>query len=181
MTKYDVKTINREMGCLHPVMRSVVRDVLLMCKAELMPFQVFEGYRTPQRQQHLYLHGRIPARSGKILTNNQAWESFHQFGLAVDFALVINQQFSFDLTEDLLWTRVREMGEMYGLEGQEGQPGHLQYATLEIAQLRKGIFPGGGDRSWEENLRRVLEGYPSLPASPSGKPASRRASESVAP
>ena len=178
-TKSDVKSINREMGLLHPVMRSAVYEVLMMCEAEMLPFQLFEAFRTPQRQHHLYLQGRIPSRPGKIVTGSDSWQSYHQFGLAVDFALVRNKEFSFDLTDEWMWTRLREIGEDYGLEGIENQPGHLQYATLEIAQLRKGSYPGGGDRSWEENLRQTLRGYPLT--SLAKAPASRNASESVTP
>lgn len=40
-------------------------------------FIPFETYRSPQRQQYLWTH--------TTSTKSQAWESAHQFGLAVDF------------------------------------------------------------------------------------------------
>lgn len=160
--KPDYKVIDRDPANLHPVMRSAVREVLLMCQAELLPFQMFEGFRSPQRQQHLYMQGRVPSRPGKILTQAKEWHSYHQYGLAADFALMVNGDFNFDTSpaNDWLWTRLREIGQDYGLEGIENQKEHLQYATLELAELQKGKFPGGGDRSWEENLRTALERYP---------------------
>ena len=159
----DVKTANRDLGYLHPVMRAAVVEVEGLCQNELMPFRMFEAFRTPQRQRHLWLQGRIQSRPGRVLTQAGAWESFHQFGLAADFVLVLDHEWVFDSMENShLWLRLREIGEIYGLEAHDAacRDGHLQLATFELGDLRKSIYPGGGDRSWEENLRHAIESYP---------------------
>ena len=48
-SKSDVKVVDRDPAKLHPVMRAAVREVELLCKSELLPFQMYEGFRTPQR------------------------------------------------------------------------------------------------------------------------------------
>jgi len=158
----DVNLIDADLGHLHPVMRFAVREVVMLCKAECLTFQMFEGFRSPQRQDHIYLQGRAPSRPGQILTQHRAWESYHQFGLAADFGMVVGSEWYFDMSpaNDLLWTRLREIGEDYGLESLEGEKGHLQYGGLEIDMLRKGSYPGGGDRSWEENLWATMGNFP---------------------
>jgi peptidoglycan LD-endopeptidase CwlK len=170
----DVKHIDRDLAKIHPVMRGAVCEVVLMCEAECLNFGMFEGFRSPQRQKHIYLQGRVQSRPGQIVTQHQAWHSYHQFGLAVDFALVVDGEFAFETPENYCqWIRLREIGEMYGLEGIEGEAGHLQYAGLELAQLRKGSYPGGGDPGWWENLRHALDSYPL--SVPPKAPASRNA------
>lgn len=171
-TKSDVKFVDRDWMKLHPLLRAALREVELTCQSELLPFHMFEGYRSPQRQRHLYLQGRVSSRPGRILTQAAAWESYHQFGLAADFALVVGTEWSFDTSpaNSLPWTRLREIGEMYSLEG--GDPGHLQCAGFELADLLRGCYPGGGDDSWWENLRRALESYPPRSVSRSERVAS---------
>jgi peptidoglycan L-alanyl-D-glutamate endopeptidase CwlK len=46
---------------------------------------VIESYRSYKRQQRLYDQGR--SMPGEVVTNAQAWQSYHQYGLAVDFAV----------------------------------------------------------------------------------------------
>lgn len=73
---------------LHPIMREPVSR--LVAAAAAMPFrvgmvegvfQLFEGYRSPERQQHLLTRTKS--------TKAGPWESAHQYGLAVDFAMAV--------------------------------------------------------------------------------------------
>src|SRR5690606_17709901 len=42
----------------------------------------FETMRTPERQTSMYEQGRL--RPGAVVTNAQAWQSWHQYGVATD-------------------------------------------------------------------------------------------------
>lgn len=145
---------------LHPLMRAAMQEVLRECEAESLPFRLFEGYRSPQRQASLYAQGRDPQHPGPVLTQAKPWESFHQYGLACDFVLFIGGKWTWDTSGqyDHYWQQLAEIGQLYGLEGLSWEKPHLQIATLELTQLQSGSFPGGGDASWERNLKAALMG-----------------------
>lgn len=44
---------------------------------------IYEGYRSPQRQDELYARGR--SLPGKIVTHAQGGQSFHNYGFAIDW------------------------------------------------------------------------------------------------
>jgi peptidoglycan L-alanyl-D-glutamate endopeptidase CwlK len=55
------------------------------CKKAGYQIEIFEGFRSPDRQQRLYNQGRVNAE--RVITYAKPWESWHQYGLAVDIAL----------------------------------------------------------------------------------------------
>lgn len=73
---------------LHPAMRPLAEKLVGRLYDAHMDgeiktlFRPFETYRSPFRQNQLYEQGRTIG--GKIVTNARAWESAHQFGLAMD-------------------------------------------------------------------------------------------------
>lgn len=76
-----------------------------------IPIAIFETFRTPQRQDQIYAQGRTT--SGKIVTQSKGWQSWHQYGVAVDIALLIDGRWSWDFdpkevskhfdTDKLIW------------------------------------------------------------------------------
>jgi len=46
-------------------------------------------YRTPEEQNQLYALGRT--KKGSKVTNSQAWQSIHQYGLAFDIVLLLDK------------------------------------------------------------------------------------------
>lgn len=77
--------INRNINDLHPLMRVAVNkfegDLLyldLLATGGKAGFKLFEGYRSPQRQDELL-------RTQPKVTKAAGWQSAHQFGLAVDY------------------------------------------------------------------------------------------------
>ena len=79
---------------LHPTFRTKAQAVVDACAQEQLPFRLFEGFRYPQRQQYLYEQGRT--RSGNKVTNARPWTSYHQYGLAADFVLYQDGQWSWE-------------------------------------------------------------------------------------
>ena len=88
----DPNSRRTDLDSLHPAMRDSVVHLLTRLDAEQIPFRLFEGFRSPWRQAWLYAQGRT--RPGAKVTKAKPWESYHQHGLAADFVLWLNNQWS---------------------------------------------------------------------------------------
>lgn len=92
---------------------------------ELMPwvpaFHAISGYRSVAEQNELHAQGRT--KPGKIVTNAKGGESFHNFGIAADFA--------FDTDE-------KAFGLQPGWELETYRP--LANAVTAIEELESGFF-----------------------------------------
>lgn len=64
--------------------------------AKNSPYQIIitQGYRSIEEQNRLYSQGRTT--SGKIVTNAKGGQSAHNYGLAFDFAPLINGKIDWD-------------------------------------------------------------------------------------
>jgi len=70
---------------LHPIVEEK-RDELVARSAEReIDIIITEGFRTIEEQDALYEQGR--STEGNIVTNARGGESYHNYGLAIDFAL----------------------------------------------------------------------------------------------
>lgn len=78
---YQCRDINK----LHPFVRDKVKELQAICLQKNIKLGISETYRTIERQDYLYEQGR--SREGIIVTNARGKEkqSYHQWGLAVDF------------------------------------------------------------------------------------------------
>lgn len=152
---------------LHPAIREAVRHLEISFNNEGLPFRVFEAYRSPQRQAWLYAQGRT--RSGNRVTDAQAWQSYHQYGLAVDFVLWLNNTWSWSDSGIYrrYWTRLHDLGRQVGLEPLSWEAPHLQVAGLRLADLQRGVYPDGGDDTWRDNLEAAAIGWHGEPEAPS--------------
>ena len=70
---------------INPEFASVISSVLHELAAQGYKPKVVSGFRSFEEQNYLYSLGRT--RSGSIVTNAEAGESWHNYGLAVDIAL----------------------------------------------------------------------------------------------
>jgi peptidoglycan LD-endopeptidase CwlK len=140
-----------DLGALHPILRESVAQLLASFQQENLPLQLYEGFRTPQRQAWLYQQGRT---FGSIITESDAWESYHQYGLAADFVLWVNGAWSWSTlgVNESRWKRLRELGKSVGLEPRAAELPHLQVSGLDLKNLKAGKFPPDGDDSWQDNL-----------------------------
>jgi peptidoglycan L-alanyl-D-glutamate endopeptidase CwlK len=155
-----------DMNRLHPEVRARVARVLARLAAAGIPFRVFEAFRSPQRQHYLWEQGRV--RPGAKVTNAGAWESLHQYGLAVDMVLFENGKWSWDDkgAKARWWTRMQEIGREEGLEPISWEAPHLQLAGAKLAALRAGRYPAGGDASWADNLAQAIYSWSGASAAP---------------
>jgi peptidoglycan L-alanyl-D-glutamate endopeptidase CwlK len=157
---------NRELNHLHPIFREKVNELSQKLSLEGIPFWLFEGFRSPQRQQYLYAQGRT--RPGNIVTYAKPWTSYHQYGLATDFVLYENGSWSWDTSGEKArwWERLHELGREQGMEPLSWEKPHLQLPGLDIATLRAGHYPPDGDEAWAENLEASIYSWSDLPPSP---------------
>ena len=78
-----LETANRDWGKLDQDFMQLVLYLLTRMEARGYPMTLLEGYRSPEQQTKL-------AAQGAHVTQARAWESKHQFGLAVDLAPIKN-------------------------------------------------------------------------------------------
>lgn len=148
-----------DLSVLHPALRDAVQKLMADLKDGKHPFELFESFRSPERQEYLFAKGR--SAPGRIVTNAPPWSSYHQYGLAADFVLKINGQWSWDTegANAAHWKALHELGRRHGLEPLSWEMPHLQLAGLRIGDLRAGLYPPFGDDSWAENLETAIEGW----------------------
>lgn len=151
---------------LHPAFRSRVLEVVRQLQAEGLPFRIFEAWRSPERQRYLYEQGRT--RPGAKVTNAQAWESYHQYGLAADLVLYENGAWSWETRgpRGAWWTRMHAIARAAGLEPLSFEMPHVQLAGTSTAALRAGRYPAGGDDAWSNHLAHAIYAWQGTPAAP---------------
>jgi peptidoglycan L-alanyl-D-glutamate endopeptidase CwlK len=94
-----------KLNLLHPKLRdlaiSCYNQAVAATPVGVHPY-VVATYRTFEESAALYAQGRTTP--GQIVTNAQPGQSYHNYGLAVDFGLIINGQVSYDV--DANWMTV---------------------------------------------------------------------------
>lgn len=88
---------------LHPSLRSEAMDLFLKINREVLTgnakMRVTCTHRSLSEQRALYDMGR--SKSGKIVTNARAGYSYHNYGLALDWCLIVNDKYaSWDMLGD---------------------------------------------------------------------------------
>ena len=78
---------------LHPAIRQTVIDTITELEANSFPstvqIRIVEGLRTIDEQNDLYAQGRT--KPGAIVTKAKGGSSYHNYGLAIDFALMYDK------------------------------------------------------------------------------------------
>lgn len=74
------------------------------------PVRIVEGYRSMERQAELYAQGRT--KPGNIVTNAKPGESFHNYGVAVDFVF---RKEGYNAS-DTLWKTLGTIGKKHGFK-----------------------------------------------------------------
>lgn len=75
------------------------------------PF-ITEAYRSFKRSDELYAQGRT--KSGSIVSNSKAGQSYHNYGMGIDYCLQINGKTSWKV--DANWRKVAEVFKKYGFD-----------------------------------------------------------------
>ncbi|GGG99763.1 peptidoglycan-binding protein [Mucilaginibacter phyllosphaerae] len=153
-----LKRIERhnDINQLHPIVRKAAVKVFVQLQSEGIPFRIYEAYRFPERQADLYAQGRT--KPGPIVTYAQPWSSYHQYGLAIDFVLFENGEWSWNDagSKAKLWSKMHELGTQEGLMRLGFETPHLQIMGTSSSALRSGVYPAGGDKLWYNNFMSAL-------------------------
>ena len=78
---------------LHPAIRQIVIDTITELETNSFPqtvqIRIVEGLRTIEQQNDLYAQGRT--KPGAIVTKAKGGSSYHNYGLAIDFAIMYDK------------------------------------------------------------------------------------------
>ncbi|ARI78390.1 peptidase [Halobacillus mangrovi] len=84
---------------LHPKVEEYKNELIATSKNKGIDIIITEGHRSVERQNKLYERGR--STDGSIVTYAKGGESFHNYGLAIDFALKLDDgDVAWDMTRD---------------------------------------------------------------------------------
>jgi peptidoglycan L-alanyl-D-glutamate endopeptidase CwlK len=100
---------------LHPALREEAGKIYAdICAAmpEGVVCRFTHTLRTFAEQDALHAIGR--SKPGKVVTNAKGGQSFHNYGLAIDFVLLVNGQVSWAIDKN--WLAVISIFESYGWE-----------------------------------------------------------------
>ncbi|OMD19946.1 hypothetical protein BJP48_31600 [Paenibacillus odorifer] len=146
------KSSKRLVG-LHPVVLAAATVLIERCYARGVPIVITQGLRTIAEQDALYSQGRT--KSGSIVTNAKGGYSYHNFGLAVDFVLLLpnGSSVSWDMNRDYNennikdWIEVVEEAKKLGFDwggdwtSFKDYPHFQMVFGLTLTQLRAGSKP----------------------------------------
>jgi len=107
---------------LHPVVWQAALRLIERSYAAGIPILITQGLRTIEEQNELYAQGRT--KPGQIVTNARGGYSYHNFGVAVDFCLLLpdGRNVSWDMTRDgngngkADWMEVVEIAKSIGFD-----------------------------------------------------------------
>lgn len=107
---------SRSLGDLHPKVQNMAFEFMKACKERDIEVLITCTYRTHEEQEYLYSLGRT--QPGKKVTNAKPGESFHNYGLALDFVPLRGGKPVWGTAgADLeLWTECGEIAEEIGFE-----------------------------------------------------------------
>ncbi|MFB3171272.1 M15 family metallopeptidase [Neobacillus sp. 179-C4.2 HS] len=137
---------------LHPVVRERSNQLIQQAADKGIVMVITDEFRSIDDQDRLYEQGRTV--SGNIVTNARGGESFHNFGLAIDFAIktpsadiIWDMQYDGNKNGNADWNEVVEMAKALGFEwggdwAQFKDYPHLQMNFgLTLADLQNGKRP----------------------------------------
>ncbi|KWX88960.1 hypothetical protein AMQ83_03485 [Paenibacillus riograndensis] len=152
LTQISNKSAPRLIG-LHPVVLAAVGALIDPCYACGVPILI--TLAVPQSAEHAppYAHGR--AKPGAIVTNARGGQSYHNYGLAVDFALLLpnGSSVSWDMARDgdndqtADWLEVVQQAKRLGFEwggdwtSLKDYPHFQMSFGLTLSKLRAGAQP----------------------------------------
>ncbi|UOE57501.1 MULTISPECIES: M15 family metallopeptidase [Bacillaceae] len=137
---------------LHPVVAEKKEELIAQAADKGINVVITQDFRSIEEQNALYEKGR--SAEGNIVTHAKGGESYHNFGLAIDFALMsVEGQVIWDMQYDgngnskADWMEVVEMAKDLGFEwggdwAQFKDYPHLQMDFgLTIWELQRGKWP----------------------------------------
>lgn len=126
---------------LHPKVRQEVDDIITKVEAGFptnIQVRIVQGLRTIAEQDALYAKGRTAP--GPKVTNAKGGSSYHNYGLAIDFALMYDKDNN-GTFEELSWNTTKD-GDKDGI---------VDWQEMVQAFLAAGWEWGGAFRTFRDN------------------------------
>lgn len=130
----NVETLPTE---LHPIVAEKVEILIEKTVAKKIEILITDDYRSFEEQDNIYDEGR--RTPGKVVTHAKGGESYHNFGLAVDFALQLeNGNVIWDIEYDgngngqSDWFEVAEIAKELGFQWGGDWRGFKDYPHLQM-------------------------------------------------
>lgn len=137
---------------LNPVVKEKSSQLIQQAAKKGIVVVITDGFRSFEDQNRLYQQGRTA--SGNIVTNAKAGESYHNYGLAIDFALktpsgnvIWDRQYDGNRNGKADWTEVVEISKSLGFQWGGDWAKFKDYPHLQmdfgltIADLQNGKRP----------------------------------------
>ncbi|ASN07477.1 peptidase [Virgibacillus necropolis] len=145
---------------LHPIVEKK-KDKLLEKTASIgIDVVITEKWRSNERQNKLYAQGRT--ENGNIVTHAEGGESYHNYGLAIDYAIrnendtiIWNISYDGNNNGEKDWFEVAEIAKDLGFEWGGDWRNFKDYPHLQmdfglsISQLQSGLRPTNEDKKEE--------------------------------
>lgn len=135
----------RAMGAVHPQLKALAIELIKRAYHEEINIRITAGHRTNAEQQRLYNQGRTTP--GNIVTNARPGQSIHNFGLAIDYVLVNEDDTNVSWVVNKQWRRVGAIGKQLGFQWGGDWTSFRDYPHLDLqrgmslANLRAGKLP----------------------------------------
>ncbi|WP_285767491.1 peptidoglycan-binding protein [Peribacillus sp. SI8-4] len=140
---------------MEAVVQASALELIERAYTEGIAVQISAGYRSLEEQAALYGQGRIYSYNGKnysdpgkpVVTNAKPGQSYHNFGLAIDFFIVSDDGRKAIWTVDSRWRRVAAIGKKLGFDWGGNWRTFKDYPHLEMTggltytQLQAGKKP----------------------------------------
>jgi len=140
---------------LHPKLRNEVMFLVNQANGQLTKhseIRITQTLRTFAEQDALYAQGRTTA--GKKVTNAKGGQSFHNYGLALDFCLLIDdKEISWDLKKDWDGDKIADWMEVVNIFRRAGWEWGGQWKFKDNPHFQK-VFGLG----WKEYLKKYNAG-----------------------
>lgn len=129
---------SRNIDDLHPHVAKLCRQFIAKCKESGIEVQIISTYRDNAKQNQIFAQGRT--KPGKIVTYARGGQSWHNYRLAFDFAILKHGKI--DWGDRKSYLAARRIGEQLGLEGLSFELAHLQArGDITLAQAAVGKTP----------------------------------------
>ncbi|MBK5459651.1 M15 family metallopeptidase [Peribacillus sp. TH27] len=122
---------------LHPIVAEKKEKLIQQANEKGILVIITAGFRTLEEQNDLYEKGRL--KSGSIVTNARGGESLHNFGLAIDFALlnkqgeaIWNMEYDGNDNGESDWMEVVSIAKDLGFEWGGDWSGFKDYPHLQM-------------------------------------------------
>lgn len=145
------KPSEEKIKLLDPAIQDLVKQAIEDAEMKLGPYcavDIVQGLRTIAEQDHLYALGRTikntGSRPGKplgdIVTNAKGGQSFHNYGLAIDFAILYDKDKN-GTFESLSWDMVADLD----------RDGESDWKEVVDSFIKLGFEWGGNWHSLKDN------------------------------